>query len=1210
MWKRFFLFEVRYWLRSWMPWIFLVIISLMIFAAVSTDQVRVGGALENTHRNAPFVIENYYAIMCLLTLLMTTAFVNSAAARDFALNTDQLLFSKPIRKIDYLAGRYLGSALISLIPMLGVSVGVLVAKYMPWVDAERWGPVNFAAHASGILVFAVPNTLFIAAVIFAIAALTRSTAVSFLGALLLLAGYGIAEALTTDIKNETVAAIVDPFAIRAYALSTKYWTMAEKNNQAIGLTGLLLWNRLLWLSAGAAIFALAYFRFTFTHINSSIFSRFTSRVGHGSSLVSEKSPTDSTPGHGSSLVSERSPTYSTPNPSAHLPQFLRIAKTEFRGLVKSTSFIVILAAALLNTVPTLILNASEGFGNRSLPVTYHMVELIEGTLYIFTIAMITYYAGVLVWRERDNRMDEIHDVLPFPEWLAYAAKFVAMMLTLFLIQLTVIVAAVAVQAFSGYHRYQFGLYGSELLAMDFSWFLMLAILAFLCHVLSPNKYIGYFAYIAFLIANTFAWRPLHIATHMVQFGDRPGATYSDFYGYAPFLKGYLWFTAYWISFSALLSVASVLFWQRGAESAWRHRIANARLRFRGPLAVAALLLAVAFVATGSVVFYNTKLLNKVVSENDNLDMAADYEKTYKKFEGLPQPRISQVKYEIDLYPETRNATMRGDEVIRNESAQPIRELHVTVADNLNTEIKLAGATLAKNDERLSYRIYNLGPPLAPDEQRQLQFTVKTDTRGFENTVSHQEIVQNGIFFNNTIAPQIGYQPSRELENKNDRKKRGLKEKDRMPALERNCTANCRNTYLSNNSDWVSVETVISTSPDQIAIAPGSLIREWENQGRRYFQYRLDHDSMNFYSFLSANYEVARDRWNGIQTEVYYLKDHPWNVPRMQQSIRKSLEYYTQNFGPYMHKEARIIEFPRVARFAQAFPGTMPYSESIGFIADLKDPENIDQVFYVVAHEMAHQWWAHQVIGANMQGATLLSETLAQYSALMVMEKEYGRDTMRKFLKYEMDNYLRSRGRELLKERPLLTVEANQGYIHYRKGSVVMYYLREMIGEEAVNRALRKILEQYRYAPAPYPTSYALVDALRAETPPELQYLIKDLFEDITLFSNRTLTAHAKERADGKYDVTVDVEARKFKADDQGNEHETALNDWIEIGAFAAPPKGKKNGQLLHREKVHMTNAKGTYTFTVDQKPDKAGIDPLLLLIDRIPDDNLKSVDVT
>src|SRR5713226_3348755 len=100
---------------------------------------------------------------------------------------------------------------------------------------------------------------------------------------------------------------------------------------------------------------------------------------------------------------------------------------------------------------------------------------------------------------------------------------------------------------------------------------------------------------------------------------------------------------------------------------------------------------------------------------------------------------------------------------------------------------------------------------------------------------------------------------------------------------------------------------------------------------------------------------------------------------MLNSTEKSFAYYTRNFGPYPHKEARIIEFPRFAHFAQAFPGTMPYSESVGFIANLDHPDDIDSVFFNVAHEMAHQWWAHQVAGANMQGATTLSEMLAQYS---------------------------------------------------------------------------------------------------------------------------------------------------------------------------------------------------------------------------------------
>jgi aminopeptidase N len=190
------------------------------------------------------------------------------------------------------------------------------------------------------------------------------------------------------------------------------------------------------------------------------------------------------------------------------------------------------------------------------------------------------------------------------------------------------------------------------------------------------------------------------------------------------------------------------------------------------------------------------------------------------------------------------------------------------------------------------------------------------------------------------------------------------------------------------------------------------------------------------------------------------------------------------------------------------------------------------------------------------------------------------------------------------------VESGQGYVHYRKGSLALYYMKEMIGEEAVNRALRNLIKQHAYAQPPYPTSYALEDALRAETSPDLQYLLKDLFEDITIFSNRTLEASAHKRADGKYDVTIDVEAHKFKADPKGNETEVPVNDWIDIGAFAKPEKDKKYGKTLYRERIHVTQVKSTHTFTVDGLPDQAGIDPFALLIDRVPDDNVKKVTIS
>ena len=1184
-------FEIRYWLRSWMLWIFTMIIAAMIFGAASTDHVTVGGVLTNTYRNAPFVIENFYAMVGLLTLLMATAFVSSAALRDFSHNTYEMVFTTPLRRCDFLFGRFFGATLVSIIPMLGVSLGILLAKYMPWVDPERWGPVYWGAHLKGILVFAVPNAFFVAAVMFAVAVLARNDIVSFVSALGLLTGYGVAEALTQNLERERLAAFFDPFAIRTFTLATKYWTVAEKNSISIGLSGLLLWNRLLWVAVGAAFLAFAYFRFSFTE------RRTKARRVHDD--VAE------VPAAFTALPAVSSATFREAPGTA----FLASVKIHLLGILKSTVFLVILIAGLLNCVPSIFLDARQGFGISTLPVTYWILEIISGELYLFIIAIITYYAGVLVWKDRDQRMDEIVDSLPTPEWVAYLSRLTALAVTVMLVQLLALVSGVIAQTCYGYHRYQLGLYFNQLFLRDGSFFLFFAVLAFFIHVLSPNKYVGYFFYIAFAIANFFIWSPLNVATDLVKFGMAPDVTYSDMFGDAPYITAWRWFTLYWVLFCGLLAIATVMFWPRGRETGWRERWHNARLRFHGRWPALTLVCFLAFAATGGWIYYNTEVLNPLFGPKDLDRQRADYEKNYKRFDKLPQPRVRSVKYAIDIFPERRNMTMRVQAEIHNPYPRPLDEVHFSLDRNYDVSMAIPGAALARDDKLLAYRIYHFTTPLAPGESRTVTFIVQSHNRGFKNSVSNNALVQNGTYFNNTVGPVIGYDSSRELTDPNDRRKYGLGEQVLMPPLERNCTDDCRENYLGGHADWVDIDTVISTVPDQIAIAPGSLLREWRQNGRRYFEYELDHPSLAFISFLSARYEVRREEWNGITLEVYYDRDHPWNVPRMMNALKKSLDYYTHNFGPYYHKEARIIEFPRLTRSAQAFAGTMPYSESIGFIANLNDPDDIDMVFYVVAHEMGHQWWAHQVIGANMQGATFLDESLAQYSALMVMEKEYGRDMMRKFLRYEMDNYLRSRGRERLKERPLLSVEAEQGYIHYRKASVVLFYLKEMIGEEKVNAALRKLIRQYAYNAPPYPTSWALVDALSEQTPPQYQYLIKDLFEDITLFSNRALEATARRRPDDKFDVTLKIETHKFKADAKGNETDVPMDDWIDIGAFAKPEKGRKYGRTLYRDRVHITQTRSSYAFTTGELPDQAGVDPFLLLVDRIPDDNTKKVNL-
>jgi ABC-2 type transport system permease protein len=360
----------------------------------------------------------------------------------------------------------------------------------------------------------------------------------------------------------------------------------------------------------------------------------------------------------------------------------------------------------------------------------------------------------------------------------------------------------------------------------------MAILAFFIQALAPNKYVGYFVFITFFCVNTFLWQPLNVATNLVQFAGRPNVIYSDFFGDAPYRSAWDWFTLYWLLFCVLLAIATVMFWPRGRQDRWKARCRNAALRFGSGWKAGSALSLLAFAGCGGWIWYNTEVLNRLPGPKDVERVKAEYEKTYKPLNKLPQPRLRSVKYAIDVFPSSRTVNLRGEEVIYNPYSHPLDEIHFSLNSLYDISIDIPGTALAKDDTRLSYRIYRFNSPLQPGEERTLSFTVKSKNRGFENNVSNPEIVQDGTFFDNFVAPVIGYNYLDELSDAVERKKFGLQELDLMPALEPNCAGDCRDPYLPGHSDWIDLSTVISTTPDQIAIAPGSLVREWQQNGRR------------------------------------------------------------------------------------------------------------------------------------------------------------------------------------------------------------------------------------------------------------------------------------------------------------------------------------------------------------------------------------------
>jgi hypothetical protein len=664
----------------------------------------------------------------------------------------------------------------------------------------------------------------------------------------------------------------------------------------------------------------------------------------------------------------------------------------------------------------------------------------------------------------------------------------------------------------------------------------------------------------------------------------------------------VWFKLYWAAWALLLAVLASVFWVRGRDLGIVRRLALARQRLRGPTLRAAAVAVTLIVLLGSFVFYNTNILNHYRTPREIAARQAEYERRYKRFEDVPQPSLVAAKTRVELYPADRAAEIRGTFVLINRTVQVIDSLHVLPGEDVET--RALGfdrrARLVVDDSSLFYRIYVLERPLAPGDSIAMTFHVAYRPRGFRNAGAPTDVTPNGASIERRWVPALGYRPGREVTDAEVRREQGLPPRKPPPSA-----GDVETRSGANAVQLVDVETIIGTDPRQIAVTPGTLVREWRENGRRYFHYRTERPVPYAGAVFSAEYAVREANWEGLPLRVYYHPTHDVNVDRMIKSMQASLAYYSEHFGPYQFHELRIVEFPRYASFARAHPHTIAFSEGSAFLTRV-DSGDIDRTFFVVAHETAHQWWGGQVIPAQAAGASLVSETLAQYSSMMVLETTYGPEMARRFYDYHMDEYLRGRSVYTNREVPLLDV-VSQPYLHYFKGGVAMYTLRERLGAEAVNGALRRFREKYAGADAPPPTSRALYAELLAVTPDSLRPLLSDLFEHITLWNVRTDSARAEPAGAGNYKVTLFVDASKARADSVGKETPVAMDDDVEVGVFAGPVRAGSPGETLYLKQHRVRSGKQTIVLTVPRLPTRAGVDPYHKLIERERDDNVAEV---
>ena len=1182
-------FELRYAAKKPATYIYALIWFSLGIIIFNTDAIRVSGGYGKVLSNAAFNIHFFIIVFSLLGVFFVQAIMAVPIFKDWQHKVDTFFYAYPLTKSEYFIGRFVGAFLVTCAIFLFIPIGLMAGEaynllFKPEL-AEDFGPFNIMAYVQPTLTLMLPNIFIMSVLFYALVANTRKIMVAYVTAISFLILYSIAQTFLSDLDNKQLASLLDPFGIGASSIITEYWTMSQKNNSVVPFEGMLLLNRILWIGISILAFALTQWRFQL-----------------------QSSPDGAT--KKKKIIADEAKVAALPlpvvlpifNSGTALAQWWALVKLETTLTFKNVFFVALMFAIGIYMI-TDAWQADEWFNTGIYPTTGQMLQTATGGLFgPLTFALFIFLAGDIVWREKGIGIDGIYDAFPIPTRVAFFAKLGAMLLIPVFLILLVPAVCIPIQLLKGYTNLELGLYAKTLLYFQLPDMWLTILLFFTIQNVLNNKFAGHAAVLVYYLSS-FGLQYLGAEHPLFNFSSRTSYFYSDMNGFGDSLFVTYWYFAHWYLVGIVLMVLAFLAFHRGAETDLKARLRIAKARFSRNFALQGVLGAstLGLLFTGYSIYHNTVDIDGFTTEKNTEKLQVAYEKRYGHLKDAIIPKVTLIDLFIDLRPETNEIGYKGTYYFKNKADKVLDTVWLSINESsIKKQIVFAPqAKLVVFDSANGIRGYKFNKAMQPGDSGSIFVDIYTKPTGFDGST---KVRNNGTFLNNGDLLNIGYQGPL-MQDEEKRKEYGL---PKLPGMAPYTdTKALQENFITNTADYTFLKTRISTAPDQIAIAPGYLKKKEMINGRAVFSYEMDIPIVNFWSINSARYVVARDRWKDVNIEIYHHPSHSYNVDKMITALKTSLEHYSINFGPYQHKQVRILEFPRYQSFAQSFDNTIPFSESIGFIAKVKKDEDVDYVTYVTAHELGHQWWGHQVVPANTQGSAFLSETMSQYSALSVMKNMYGLGIMRKYLSEELNGYLRGRSSERKKEQPLMEVEG-QSYIYYQKGSLVMFALQEAIGEKRLNAILKEYVDSVRFAGPPYTIMPQFYNRLTRNLNAVETAQVDDFIKKITVFKNKMVSAKGRPKGNGQYEVTFAVETAKFYADSSGIENSAPNYFPIDIGLLA-----KKDvtlaSDLLHIEK-RMLKPKETFTITTNKKAAYAGIDPLHKLVDANSDDNLISIE--
>ncbi len=1204
MWYSVFKFEL--WYRSKRIETYLFFIIILLCSLVAVDFIYGGVDLGKIQPNAPVVIAKTMALVTGVSMVLVSMIMGVPVLRDFQYAVQPLIFVNPIKKWHYLLGRFAGSFVLVLFLFSGMVLGLILGNFMPWHDSTQLLPFALGHYLFPFLTISLPTLFFGSAIFFVSGTLSKKLIVVYSQGIF----FFVAFILNRNISDPFIAGVLDPFSFDTIGTLTQYWTPLECNTAVVPLNGMLLWNRTFWTLIGMAVLLFGYKKFSFSTPNS----------------PTKKSSTKTYPTQ--LKQKQNAATAATENSLQTSPivQLLAHGLFYFKSILKENSFwAIVIGGMAIISINSISLGTV--YGVNSLPLTYLIVQELQEMSRFFFVILLVFYSGEIIWMERGVKINAITDSTPISNTSNLAGKFIGLLLVYTLLLLFLICGGLLFQTVKGYYHFQLGNYLGGFFIEIFPFLLLYSFISFFIHVVVNSRILGHVVVLMFfvLMMALELWGWDH---WLFKYGGNNIGVYSEMNGYGHFLAPYLWVKLYWLVFGLLLMGIAAVAVVRGSDLSLKNRWILAKSRMSLHWKLSMVILGILLTTIGSFLWYNSNILNEWWSHNAQKQYRVQYEKTLQEFEYLPQAKITSVFINIELYPHNRSYHIEGTYILVNPHKEALHEIHVQKL--LDNHVDLSSVELERQNvvrsqhDKFGYYIYQLTSPLQPGDSLKMKFIQTYTSKGIDPNENSTSVVANGTFINNQSLPTLGYNRKYELSNTKDRAEFGLPL--RVEKAKKEDPNELKNARTGSDGDAIDFEIIIGTQAGQTAVAPGRLKNKWTSGARDYFHYKMTQPIINFYSIVSAHYKILRDQWiahdkaDPVDLEIYYHPGHEQNLERMVQSMQASLGYCSENFSPYPYQQLRIMEFPRYANFAQSFPNTVPFSESMGFVLDIKDSEDVDMAFYVTAHEIAHQWWGNQLAAANVQGQLMVIESLAQYTAIMVLQAHFSEEKVRQFLAIQHDSYFKNRVKTSKPELPLYQVEG-QKFLYYQKGAINMYAFQDIISEDSVNKALSKFIQDWNILDGKlrserYPTTDDLLSYFRAVTPANQLYLIQDLFETITFYDNSITQATLLPLPGGKYQVEATLQVRKYRMDgngafiydDQLEAGPEDLNktlpiaDFIELGFF-----DKKN-KPIYLQKHHITRSKNKIKIVLNQKPNTIGIDPFHKLLERNKEDNIRPME--